>query len=167
MRNTIDKFYTDNYTLLVSAAKRRITQLKKSIDPESLVSSSYLYLVGKEDTITEEEIERLAFGFIIFELMRYNSQTNLKERVNSVDLEFEISDMNNQSDQLLLKIDVTDFVKTLDRVDAILWEVWYDKGITTKRDLADHFNIDPSSALIYINELKAKFRNYVEDKERI
>ena len=167
MRNTIDKFYTDNYTLLVSAAKRRITQLKKSIDPESLVSSSYLYLVGKEDTITEEEIERLAFGFIIFELMRYNSQTNLKERVNSVDLEFEISDMNNQSDQLLLKIDVTDFVKTLDRVDAILWEVWYDKGITTKRDLAEHFNIDPSSALIYINELKAKFKKYVEDKERI
>jgi hypothetical protein len=167
MRNEIDKFYTDNYTLLVSAAKRRITQLKKSIEPESLVSSSYLYLVGKADTITEEEIERLAFGFIIFELMRYNSQTNLKERVNSVDLEFEISDGNNQSDQLLLKIDVTDFVKTLDRVDAILWEVWYDKGITTKRDLADHFNIDPSSALIYINELKAKFRKYVEDKERI
>jgi hypothetical protein len=167
MRNEIDKFYTDNYTLLVSAAKRRITQLKKSIEPESLVSSSYLYLVGKVDTIQEDEIERLAFGFIIFELMRYNSQTNLKERVNSVDLEFEISDMNNQSDQLLLKIDVTDFVKTLDRVDAILWEVWYDKGKTTKRDLADHFNIDPSSALIYINELKQKFRKYVEDKERI
>jgi Mn-dependent DtxR family transcriptional regulator len=55
----------------------------------------------------------------------------------------------------------------LDRVDAILWEVYYNKGITTKRDLAEHFNIDPSSALIYINELKAKFRNYVEDKERI
>ena len=167
MRNTIDKFYTDNYMLLVSAAKRRITQLKKSIEPESLVSSSYLYLVGKVDTITEEEIERLAFGFIYFELMRYNSQTNLKERVNSVDLEFEISDGNNQSDQLILKIDVSDFVKTLDRVDAILWDVYFTKGITTKRDLADHFNIDPSSALIYINELKQKFRNYVEDKRTI
>ena len=167
MRNIIDKFYTDNYTLLVSAAKRRITQLKKSIEPESLVSSSYLYLMGKVDTITEEEIERLAFGFIYFELMRYNSQTNLKERVNSVDLEFEISDGNNQSDQLLLKIDVSDFVKTLDRVDAILWDVYFTKGITTKRDLADHFNIDPSSALIYINELKQKFRNYVEDKRPI
>lgn len=167
MRSIIDKFYTDNYGLLVSAAKRRIMQLKKSIEPESLVSSSYLYLVGKADTITEEEIERLAFGFIYFELMRYNSQTNLKERVNSVDLEFEISDGNNQSDQLILKIDVSDFVKTLDRVDAILWDVWYDKGKTTKRDLADHFNIDPSSALIYINELKAKFRKYVEDKSTI
>ncbi len=55
MRNTIDKFYTDNYNLLVSAAKRRITQLKKSIEPESLVSSSYLYLVGKSDTIQEDE----------------------------------------------------------------------------------------------------------------
>jgi hypothetical protein len=167
MRNTIDKFYTDNYNLLVSAAKRRITQLKKSIEPESLVSSSYLYLVGKVETITEEEIERLAFGFIYFELMRYNSQTNLKERINSMDLEFDISDLNNQSNNLLLKIDVSDFEKTLDRVDAILWEVYYNKGITTKRDLADHFNIDPSSALIYINELKQKFRNYVEDKERI
>jgi hypothetical protein len=160
MRNEIDKFYTDNYTLLVSAAKRRITQLKKSIEPESLVSSSYLYLVGKVDTIQEDEIERLAFGFIYFELMRYNSQTNLKERVNSVD-------SNNQSNRLVLKIDISDFEKTLDRVDAILWEVYYNKGITTKRDLAEHFNIDPSSALIYINELKAKFRNYVEDKRRI
>jgi len=102
MRNVIDKFYTDNYNLLVSAAKRRITQLKKSIEPESLVSSSYLYLVGKADTIQEDEIERLAFGFIYFELMRYNSQTNLKERVNSVDLEFDISDLNNQSNNLLL-----------------------------------------------------------------
>ena len=167
MRSIIDKFYTDNYNLLVSAAKRRITQLKKSIEPESLVSSSYLYLVGKADTIQEDEIERLAFGFIYFELMRYNSQTNLKERVNSVDLEFDISDSNNQSNNLLLKIDVSDFEKTLDRVDAILWEVYYNKGITTKRDLAEHFNIDPSSALIYINELKQKFRNYVEDKRTI
>jgi hypothetical protein len=167
MRSLIDKFYTDNYGLLVSAAKRRITQLKKSIEPESLVSSSYLYLVNKADTITEEEIERLAFGFIYFELMRYNSQTNLKERINSVDLEFDISDLNNQSDNLLLKIDVSDFENTLDRVDAILWNVYYNKGITTKRDLADHFNIDPSSALIYINELKQKFRNYVEDKREL
>ena len=167
MRSLIDKFYTDNYTLLVNAAKRRITQLKKSIEPESLVSSSYLYLVGKVDTIEEDEIERLAFGFIIFELNRYNSQTNLKERVNSVDLEFDISDLNNQSNNLLLKIDVSDFEKTLDRVDAILWEVYYNKGITTKRDLAEHFNIDPSSALIYINELKSKFRKYVEDKSTI
>jgi hypothetical protein len=123
--------------------------------------------VGKADTIQEDEIERLAFGFIYFELMRYNSQTNLKERVNSVDLEFDISDLNNQSNNLLLKIDVSDFEKTLDRVDAILWEVYYNKGITTKRDLAEHFNIDPSSALIYINELKQKFRNYVEDKRTI
>jgi hypothetical protein len=123
--------------------------------------------VGKADTIQEDEIERLAFGFIYFELMRYNSQTNLKERVNSVDLEFDISDLNNQSNNLLLKIDVSDFEKTLDRVDAILWEVYYNKGITTKRDLAEHFNIDPSSALIYINELKQKFRKYVEDKNTI
>jgi hypothetical protein len=167
MKVKIDKFYSENYGTLVLAAKRRITQLKKNIEPESLVSSSYLYLVGKSDTIQEDEIERLAFGFIYFELMRYNSQTNLKERVNSVDLEFDISDLNNQSNNLLLKIDVSDFEKTLDRVDAILWEVYYNKGITTKRDLAEHFNIDPSSALIYINELKSKFKKYVEDKERI
>ena len=104
MRNTIDKFYTDNYNLLVSAAKRRITQLKKSIEPESLVSSSYLYLVGKVDTITEEEIERLAFGFIYFELMRYNSQTNLKERINSMDLEFDISEYDVAIMMTMLKL---------------------------------------------------------------
>lgn len=167
MRGLIDKFYTDNYSLLVSAAKRRITQLKKNVEPESLVSSSYLYVVGKCNTITEEEIPRLAFGFILLELVRTNSQTNLKERLNPVDLDFDISDTNNQVDKLLLKIDVVDFVNTLNRTDQIIFEVYFNKGITTKRELAEHFNIDPSSALIYINDIKTKFKSYVEDKRKL
>lgn len=146
-------------------AKRRIKQLKKTIEPESLVSSSYLYLVNKKD-LKEEEIEKLAFGFIYFELMRTMSQTNLKERINSVDLEFDIVD-NNQSDQLLLKIDISDFVNSLDRLDRIIWKVYFELGKMTKRELADHFNIDPSSARIYINAIKEKLRNYVEDKEKL
>lgn len=167
MKVKIDKFYSDNYKTLVLAAKRRITQLKKNIEPESLVSSSYLYVVGKADTITEDEIPRLAFGFILLELIRTNSQTNLKERLNPVDLDFDISDTNNQSDNLLLKIDISDFVNTLNRVDQIIFEVYFDKGKRTKRDLAEHFNIDPSSALIYINDIKTKFKKYVKDKEPI
>lgn len=165
MKAKIDKFYSDNYDLLVLTAKRRIKQLKKTIEPESLVSSSYLYLVNKKD-LKEEEIEKLAFGFIYFELMRTMSQTNLKERINSVDLEFDIVD-NNQSDQLLLKIDISDFVNSLDRLDRIIWKVYFELGKMTKRELADHFNIDPSSARIYINAIKEKLRNYVEDKEKL
>jgi hypothetical protein len=167
MKVKIDKFYSDNYNMLVLAAKRRITQLKKNIEPESLVSSSYIYVVGKCDTITEDEIPRLAFGFILLELIRTNSQTNLKERINPVDLDFDISDTNNQSDNLLLKIDVSDFANTLNRVDQIIFEVYFNKGKRTKRDLGEHFNIDPSSALIYINDIKEKFKKYVKDKEPI
>jgi hypothetical protein len=167
MKVKIDKFYSENYGTLVLAAKRRITQLKKNIEPESLVSSSYLYVVGKADTITEDEIPRLAFGFILLELIRTNSQTNLKERINPVDLDFDISDTNNQSENLVLKIDIDDFVNTLNRVDQIIFEVYFDKGKRTKRDLAEHFNIDPSSALIYINDIKTKFRNYVKDKRPV
>jgi hypothetical protein len=167
MKAIIDKFYSENYNTLVLAAKRRITQLKKNIEPESLVSSSYLYVIGKSETIMEDEIPRLAFGFILLELIRNKSQTNLKERINPVDLDFDISDANNQSEQILLKIDIGDFVKSLDRMDQIIFEVYFNKGKRTKRDLADHFNIDPSSALIYINEIKTKFKNYVKDKEPI
>jgi hypothetical protein len=167
MKSEIDKFYSENYETLVLAAKRRITQLKKNIEPESLVSSSYLYVVGKADTITEEEIPRLAFGFIVLELIRTNSQTNLKERLNPVDLDFDISDANNQSDNIVLKLDIRDFVDTLNRMDQIIFEVYFNKGKTTKRDLAEHFNIDPSSALIYINDIKEKFRKYVADKDTI
>lgn len=167
MKTKIDRFYSDNYETLVLAAKRRITQLKKNIEPESLVSSSYLYVIGKSDTITEDEIPRLAFGFIVLELIRTNSQTNLKERLNPVDLDFDISDANNQSDNIVLKLDIRDFVNTLNRVDQIIFEVYFDKGKTTKRDLAEHFNIDPSSALIYINDIKEKFRKYVADKDTI
>ena len=165
MKVVIDKFYTENYDLLVLCAKRRIAQLKRSVEPESLVSSSYLYLVNKKD-LKEEDIEKLAFGFIYFELIRSMSQTNLKERVTAINTDFDIVD-SNQSEQLLLKIDIADFVKSLDRLDKIIWKVYFELGKMTKRELAAHFNIDPSSALIYINAIKTKLKHYVEDKEKL
>lgn len=166
MKAKIDRFYTDNYDALVKVAKRRITQLKKTVEPESLVSSSYMYVLSKVDTIQEDEIERMAFGFIYLELIRSHSKTNQKEAITAFEMDFDILD-NNQSENLSLKIDIANFVNSLDRLDRIIWSVYFEKGKMTKRELAHHFNIDPSSALIYINAIKTKLRHYVEDKRKL
>ena len=165
MKRLIDKFYTENYSILVSVAKRRITQMGKSIEAESVVSSSYLYVVGKAETITEDEISKLAFGFICMELSLYNTQTNIKENLQSKEMIF-INEESNQNQDIILNIDIEGFELTLDRYELILWSV-YKRGYITKRDIAKHFNIDSSSAYNYIKSLKNKFIKYVSTEETV
>ena len=161
MKDLIDKYFTDNYENLVGISESRINRLNKRIEPSSVVSSAYIYVVSKLDTITEKEIKPLTIGFICMEISLFNTQTNIKEQVRGCDAGL-TSEVLNQNDDLILLLDIEGFKMSLDRFDSILWEVYAERGIQTKRDIAEHFNIDPSSALIYINRLKEKFKYYVE-----
>jgi DNA-directed RNA polymerase specialized sigma24 family protein len=164
LKPSIDKFFTESYDLLLNAAKKRISDGKVDCDAVTVVSNSYLYLCKKADAIEEEEIAKLAMGYICFELSRYNSQTRIKNKSISSDIEVE--------DRLIFpdyetRIDIESFTKTLDKIERKLWLLVYEKGLTKQRELASHLGIDSTSAWIYLRTLKTKFKEYVEDKERV
>jgi len=161
MKELIDKYFIENYTKLVSLADAKINMMNKQIEAASVVSSAYIYIVSKSDNLTQKEIAPLAIGFICMEISLYNTKTNRKEQVRGSEIDF-IDEPFNQESDLILNLDIEGFVNTLDRLDTILWDVYYVRGIQTKRDIAEHFNIDPSSALIYINRVKEKYREYVK-----
>lgn len=166
MKALIDKFYAENYDLLINASRKRISQKGSIIDPESVVSSSYLYLISRKDNITEQEIPRMAMGFICMELSLYNSATN-RQHFRYDDLDPLIVETYNQIDSEILKIDIEDFRNRLDRYERIVFDCYYEKGLTKKKELAEHFKIDETSAWFLIKNLKDKYIEYAKTEKRI
>jgi DNA-binding Lrp family transcriptional regulator len=159
MKTKIDRFFTENYAQLVDVTKSYIRDLGKNLEAEGLISDAYIY-VSQKKGITEAEIGRLTVGFIYRELYLWNSKTNRQGLLYSIE-ESTDEEMYDQTDRLILFIDIEDFENTLDRFERNVWEAFYYKGHSRKRELAEHFNIDPTSALSLIRDLKTKYKNYV------
>jgi hypothetical protein len=168
MKALIDKFFSDNYYFLIEVSKKKISYFKRDVCAESLVANAYLYLVEKADIQEEREIPIWAINYINTELSFFNSQTIRKESVNvgddkSPDIESETDILTLVSDKMYIE----GFVNKLDRLEQIIWEVYAEKGMRSAGELAEHFNIDRTSAWLYKKELLRKLKKYVETEERI
>lgn len=168
MKALIDRFYSENYDFLIEVSKKKISYFGRNIEPETLVSASYIYLIGRKDLKTEQEIPVWAINYINTELSFYNSQTLRKESVTigdekAPDITYS-QDIEHTTDK---NIFIEGFVNTLDRYEQIIWEVYYDRGKRSAGDLSKHFNIDRTSAWKYKNEILEKLIEYAKTKERI
>lgn len=56
---------------------------------------------------------------------------------------------------------IQDFYMSLDKLDAICFEVYYFEGIEKAKDFAEHFDISLSSAYASINRLKTLLKQYI------
>ena len=164
MKKIIDKWFNENYENVLNVTQLHIVRMGKNIDSVGLVSDAYVYVLGKNPTF-KDDIERMTYGFIWRELVNWNSKTNRM----AVFVEDEIPESlsYNENTDLLLNIDIENFKNTLDRFERIVWEVYYEKGKTRKRELAEHFNFDETSAFFCIRDLKTKFKEYVDTKKGI
>jgi len=166
MKVQIDKFFSDHYEELLLITRVQIMRTQRNIDAESLIAESYLYLSNKKELL-EHEIRPLAVGFICLELSRSNSRTNYKTIFKGEEFTDKHDRQVDQNDSLLLTIDIDSFYKTLDRFEKNIWTAFYTKGKTKKRELAEHFKIDETSAWIIINDLKNKYKKYVNTERTI
>jgi len=164
MKRIIDRWFKDNYNDVKLITKMHICRLGKNYDPEGLIAESYIYVLNKKPK-DKAEIERLVYGFIWFELSKWNSKTN--RSVFFATEELTDYEATNQNTDILLNIDIEMFEKTLDRTERILWDVYYHRGLQKKRELADHFNIDETSAWLYIKKIKDKYLDYAKSENRI
>ena len=167
MKELIDKYFTENYEYLKKVAEFHINRCGRDFEPDILVSNAYVYLIESIGKYSNEDIPKWCTAFMCFEMERSKSKSNYhnnktKNNDLSIDEAFNFLVDKEVEKEILFCIDMDTFITNLDRFDLILWEVYYEKGIQTKRDIAEHFNIDPSSALIYINRVKEKYKQYVK-----
>jgi hypothetical protein len=165
MKTKIDKFFTENYAQLVGIASARIKRYSRIVEAETVVSNAYVYILSKSKDLKESDIPIWATAYINLEISMPKSVTNQRankfnsghECINDCEY-FENTDIYKDID---IKNIFESFRTTLDRVDQIILDVYLEKGMDTKRAMAEHFKIDSSSALIYINRIKEKLKNYV------
>ena len=172
MKALIDKWFTDNYETLREVTNAWIVRTGRNIDAEYIISSSYIYVIGRMGEMTKEDIPRWVYHYINVELIYPKSTTNKRNNkfnVESVD----VSDVYNVCadsdfvDYISVSHQIEAFRTTLDRYDQIIWDVYIKKGLTKKRELAEHFKIDETSAWFLIKNLKEKYIEYAKTKEGI
>ena len=168
MKVLIDKFFSDNYDFLIEVSKKKISYFGRKIDPETMVANAYLYAVGRKDLKNECDIPVWVLSYINTELCFYNSQTLRKESVTVSDEK--CPDIPSRVDieaELDYKMRLDEFKNNLDRLEQIIFEVYYEKGKRSSGHLAEHFNIDRTSAWVYKKQLLTKLNEYAKTKERL
>jgi len=168
MKVLIDRFYAENYDFLIEVSKKKISYFGRNIEAETLVANSYLYLMGRKDLKTEQDIPIWAINYINTELSFYNSQTLRKESVTIGDEkapDIAYSQGIEESMDNTLRMD--DFLNTLDRYEQIIWTAYYNKGLRSAGDIAKHFKIDRTSAWKYKTIILQKLIDYAKTEERI
>lgn len=172
MKRIIDRWFNENYQMLLGMAKAKIFQTGRNVCPVSLVSDSYLYILKCKNEITENEIGSWAVSYINTELTYPRSVTLYKEsKLSTLHTEIEEALTVSQECDLIQRIDNKDlldsFETKLDRTSKIIWEVYYKKGMRTAQEIADHFNIDRTSAHLYKKEVLNKLIEYAKSENRI
>lgn len=166
MKVLIDKFFTDNYSKLKGITELKISYFKRNIDAESLISNAYIYVISKADKLTEGEIPSWVIGYINTELSFYNSKTLRKESVIAGDDKSpDIRSTYNFIDDFEQQDFSNAFKNTLTRIEQIVWEVYYDKGMRSAGDLAAHFDIPRTSAWQLKVEVMKKLDKYVSTEK--
>lgn len=172
MKALIDKWFTDNYSNVMEITKAWVYKYGRTVEPDVVVSNCYEYLLRRSDDMIESDIPKWAFSYINTELSYSKSVTNyasdkLNRRHEDIEELYDLAANERFTDEIEFKSLISDFRTTLNRVDQIIWDVYVNKGITTKRELAEHFKIDDTSAWLYMNEIKKKFKDYVKTEKGI
>lgn len=166
MKKIIDSWFNENYDKLINISKKKISYFGRNIDPHTVVSNAYLYIIDHKDLKTEDEIPCWVVNYINTELAFYNSKTIRSESVTVSD---EKAPDVPSTEDITGKIDyddfINEFVNTLDRYEQIVWGVYHNKGIDTSGKLAEHFNMDRTSAWMLKKNIETKFKEYVDTKK--
>jgi len=171
MKALIDQVFSDHYNTMIFTAKKYITKSGFNLKAEDVVSNCYMKAITIEKEMTYDDIVKWAFGFIRREPSLENSFTRYeikkdKKLFTHIEEDQFINEYEHESEYYQTDI-CEKFRLTLDRYNRNLFDAYYYKGLTKKREMAEHFKIDETSAFFLIKNLKTKFKEYVKTEERI
>lgn len=166
MKHNIDKFIELNYKKLFNIVKKKIAYFKRDVCPVELFSNAYIYVVENPPE-KREDIPKYFVNYCNTELKYPKSKTNRKKLMQTKTELWDFRDLDLVSGIDIEAIDFKDcissFVKTLDRVDQIIWEVMFVKGKSRVRELSEHFDIPESTINLYRVRVIDKFKQHYKE----
>ena len=187
MKRIVDNWVEDNFERMLLLATARVVTYKRNINPRTLVSNCYEYLIERQNEITEENVESYAFQYINMQVIWTNSNTNKEELQTATPfyktLQFDPRLMEAEADEIDEKVKeeavyqerkaiIALFLQKsdLDKVQKRLLEVILKEGIITSRAVAKHFEISHTGAWLLLKKLKGdvqKFKKEINNYDKL
>jgi len=165
MKEKIDKFVNDNYDKLIRIAQTKVSYFDRPTTAEAILNDAYLYIV-KNPPEEVKDIPRYMVNYMNMELKFDKSVTTRRDRLNSREVLNINSSTEIDIDAIDLRDELNDFRKTLDRLNQIVWDVYSTKGKRKIKEIAEHFDINMSSAYQLRTIIISKLKEYYENQSR-
>ena len=166
MKDKIDKFVNDNYDKLIRIAQTKVTYFERPTTAEAILADAYIYIVNNPPE-NIKDIPRYMVNYMNLELRFNKSVTTRRDKMHSQEITGINDSVTIDIDAIDLRDELDGFRKTLTRINQIVWDVYSTKGKRKIKELADHFNINMSSAHQLRTEILNKFKEYYENQSRI
>lgn len=158
-KSEIDLYISNNYKLLLKAAKGLTFKNQRNYDPKILITEAYLHVLNNIERLKEEsDIQRFMFAKIHMESKFDKSGTNLfysDRHLNLDDLQINQSISEYELNQIDLYLQ-----NEKDTVLKVVADAYIVKQHNTVQKLQDYFGISNRTAIMYINQIKNKIRSY-------
>ena len=164
MKVILDKYIQCNYDEVRRYTNYFLVRMNSRIDADTVINNSYLHVLNiNDDTTCEDKIKSYLLNTIKCQLLWSTSQSNNDDKVTAIE---ESKPMDCQNTDLEWKIQLEDQYnkkKSIiemyrnsinDRIKQIIFEAYYDKGLTTQKELSQYFNISMTAAHFLIKEIK-------------
>lgn len=178
IKQQIDDYIVANYRQLDSTTRKIIKKYNRHLDPSTVISHAYLYLIDNQQNIVDfslrydKTVPHIIYSFCIKYIKSsiywersvinrendrlYNRSVNY-DKVENVDNVYNSS----QTDNIYTEDFIQDFYLSLDKLDGICFNIYYYAGIDNTKEFAKHFSISTSSAYSSINRLKKLLDDYI------
>ena len=179
-KQQVDRYFTIKYSQLESTTQKIIVKYNRTLEPSNVISSAYLYIIDKEPEILHfsrtfsKSIEHTIYSFTLQYINKAliwpNSKINDEENkfINRT-INIDCEDQNEATYQKITTYQhniytdefIESFFKSLKKLDAICFQVFYFEGVDNAKELAIKFDISISSAYTIINRLKKLLKEHI------
>jgi hypothetical protein len=179
-KSQVDKYYVEKYSQLLTTTTKIINKYNRNIEANNVISAAYLHIIDQEQEITHfartfcKSLEHVIYSFTLryinTSLMWSNSklinETNkfITCTINIDDedtQEIEYQKITDYQDNIYTEDFIKSFEKTLKKLDAICFKLYYYEGADNAKLLAVRFDISESSAYTIINRLKKLLKIHI------
>lgn len=173
MKALLDSYITKNYKEVEKYTYYFIHRLNLNLDADVIINEAYIQCVkGLTDNLLEHEIKSRMLNLIKKEI--FWSRESSKELITSLEnhyldevIDTDLDDKINIEERYNIQMEACSHYRKnqRDQVKKIVFETYFDKGITSCRKMGKHFGISTMSAHGYIKEMKEEIKQIAHELE--
>lgn len=170
----VNNFFIENMTMLEKIAKGiSFKQNKKYIHPTTAINEAYLYIFEKcrDKFSNEDELQRIVINYIKM-MTIWNGSVSFTHLEKTMTSDYIPDIIDDFEDNLQSKLEIEFWYndkkcllqmyreQEQDRVKQIIFDCYFNKGITKGIDMAKHLKINKDYSCKYIREMKKDIREF-------